>query len=274
MAKKEDKKGSGAVVAKQDFEARLQSEVQAARTDGEAIGACKAFEASAEVARLMKLATMYKALKNKEYKAYGMTAEEFCDSVGENRRNVDRMIEDLTPIIESFSDKFNEFSGCKFNKIRLLGRAVSDNVAEIEDGMIVFEGDKFGPKDLPEFLGRVEEAYSAKVKDGVKKGLDKELAVERKKRERDVSALKGELARWSEIIPESDTEMTKAAKQVMYCEAMYGQFEAAVSALAYEVMEVEDANIAAKIDGLWRTIYARIEHAASKWEAHKRGEVI
>ena len=272
MAKETKKKAAGAVVAKQDFEARLADEVAAARTDGEAIGACKAFEHDITYKRLMKLAVIKKTLESKEYKAHGMTAEEFCESVGEKYRSTHDILEDLEPIMMAFSASFADFAGLKINKIRLLGQAVSANIAEIEDGQIVFEGEKFGPKELPEFLDRVEEVTHAKIKDGVEKKLDGAVNAKTRQLKSANDILLQENKSLHEIIPLDKLDASKSEKQLMLIEHLYSKFEAAVSYLAFEEMEIEDVNTAANVEGLLKRMHARLMHLGEKWESHKKGE--
>jgi len=75
------------------------------------------------------------------------------------------------------------------------------------------------------------------------------------------------------IIPPGRENPSKAELQLYYAQAKYDDFESALGALCFAQMEIEDGNIAARIDGTLKTMYARIVHFAEKWEAHKKGDI-
>ena len=85
--------------------------------------------------------------------------------------------------------------------------------------------------------------------------------------------LQQQLDEFHKIIPASQKDVSKGEKQLMYAQAKYDEFEAALSALAFAEMEIDDIKIGSKIEGLLKTCHARLIHLAEKWDAHKRGDI-
>ncbi|MCL4492516.1 MAG: hypothetical protein M1510_11590 [Nitrospirae bacterium] len=85
--------------------------------------------------------------------------------------------------------------------------------------------------------------------------------------------LRQEIYEFHKIIPASQKDVSKGEKQLMYAQAKYDEFEAALSALAFNAMEIDDIKIGAKVEGLLKTCHARLIHLAEKWDAHKRGDI-
>lgn len=85
--------------------------------------------------------------------------------------------------------------------------------------------------------------------------------------------LKQEIREWHKIIPPALENASKGEKQLYYAQAKYDDFESALSALIFAEMEIDDIKIGAKVEGLIRTMHARIVHFAEKWEAHKKGDI-
>jgi hypothetical protein len=178
------KKSDGALVARQEFEAQLKVEVEAARSDGEAIGACVALDLNIEFNRLMKMAVIYRVLKNKEYKQYGLTQSQFFKAIGEKERTIEEHLKSLSPIFEAFQAKSAYFTGCKINEIKLLGKEIQAGSAYFEDGCLNWQGEKYEMKepDIKKLLGFIAESYEDRIKaekkqtDRVKKQAEKEEA--------------------------------------------------------------------------------------------------
>jgi transcriptional regulator with XRE-family HTH domain len=83
--------------------------------------------------------------KVKDSKAYrdrfGITWEQFCEHVGIKKRTMDRALGDLAPIRQDFLDTLANFSGVTFNKIKYLGMAVDENLANLAKNAIVYNGE-------------------------------------------------------------------------------------------------------------------------------------
>jgi hypothetical protein len=91
---------------------------------------------------LIEAVVLYRVKENKAYKEGGLTWAEFCEACGYEVRTADNVINDLRPIFNRFSENVSTFQGIGFNKIRYLGKSLSENVSEIDDGALVIEGEK------------------------------------------------------------------------------------------------------------------------------------
>lgn len=88
---------------------------------------------------LVKYVMMYQIRQEKEYKAGGMTWDQFCEASGEQRRSVDNKLKDIRPFVEGFSEKFSGLLKVPFSKIRYLGRSLSENFSGIKNGALVID---------------------------------------------------------------------------------------------------------------------------------------
>ncbi|MEJ2695581.1 MAG: hypothetical protein P8013_02935 [Candidatus Sulfobium sp.] len=104
------------------LEAKLDAAPWLFRMAGK-IEATSFFKSQSEFFRLV----MLKQVKDsKDYRDnYGMTWEEFCDSVKVDRRRIDEQLVDLRPFKAEFLADFANFSGVELHKIRYLGQAIS-----------------------------------------------------------------------------------------------------------------------------------------------------
>lgn len=193
--------------------ARLREEMDAVRQESFAMGAIKAIDANIAYNEFLKLMTIYRIKQQKDYKHGGMTWEQFCDANNITRRTIDLIIDEVKPVFESFSANLADLCGMPINKIRLLGRSVSANLAEIRDNAIVY-GDEIIPltpdhaDDIQALIERINED-TGKIKDELtaqKKAFDRVQADTRKsmvKLQKDLDKLTKE-ARKKDISPEED----------------------------------------------------------------------
>lgn len=158
-------------VAKMESEQQLQAmreSIESIRVESQAHGALQAIETNIAFQELLKAVTLQRIKQNKEYKAGGMTWVDFCESLGLSWRTVDLMLEDLRPIMDTFSAKIADFSGMPFSKIRMLGKQVSANLAEIKDNCLLY-GDESIPltpeyrDDLQALIDRIGEESKEKI---------------------------------------------------------------------------------------------------------------
>ena len=134
-------------LAKADADKQLEEmkgQIESIREESQALGALTAIEANIAYNELLRAVTLKRIKESKEYKAGGLTWDAFCDALGQPRRTVDLMLEDLRPVIESFSANFAGFCGMPFSKIRMLGKQISANLAGIENNCLVY-GDESIP---------------------------------------------------------------------------------------------------------------------------------
>lgn len=163
---------AGAAVAEAEKK-RLMGELPAIREESEAIGALKKIGCDNAYNETLKYMILYRIKQSKDYQKGGLTWVEFCDAIGEPQRTVDRIIEEMKPVYEKFSGNLADLSGYGFNKIRHLGKALSGNLAEIQDGVIVFDGEKIPL--TPEYKDEIE-AILDQLKDGLKEREDEAKA--------------------------------------------------------------------------------------------------
>lgn len=171
--KAHDNEGTQEVYALAQAEAEtkmsaLREEIDAVRVESQAMGVLQTLNATSAYGELLKAITLHKIKENKEYKKGGLTWVEFCESQGLECRTVDRMLGDLQPVIDTFSDSVVRFSGMPFNKIRLLGRQVSGQLSEIKDNCLIY-GDESIPltpeyrDDVQALIERISEEAKEKV---------------------------------------------------------------------------------------------------------------
>ncbi len=143
------------------------------------------FRAQSEFFRLV----MLKQVKDcKEYREkYGMSWEQFCESVGVSRRWIDEQLSDLKPFRVTFLEEFLRFSGVDFNKIKYLGDAVTGGTAGIKGNSIIFDGETIPvtpehAEEIQAVLERIEEALGKEQEEhqAEKKTLERRMADEKK----------------------------------------------------------------------------------------------
>lgn len=198
--------------------AEMRDSIEAVRQESQAMGALTAIEANIAYNELLRAVTLKRIKESKEYKAGGLTWDAFCNALGMERRTVDRMLDDIRPVIDSFSDKLSGFCGLPFSKIRLLGKQLSDNLSEIKDNCLVY-GDESIPltpdhaEDIQALIERIgEEAKAVKdeaestirTKDRLLKGKEDVI----KKQEKDLARFEKQV-RAKGLTPEEDSLLGK-----------------------------------------------------------------
>lgn len=149
---------------------RMRVDVGAVRIESQASGVLQAIETTIAFQEMLRVITLHRIKQSKDYKKGGLTWAEFCDSLGMECRTVDRMLEDIHPLVNSFSDKMSNLCGLPFNKIRLLGRQISDNLSEIKDNHLIY-GDESIPltpeyrDDIQALIERIGEEAREKVEE-------------------------------------------------------------------------------------------------------------
>lgn len=116
---------------------RMMVEASEMVEDAKAFGAIQMIDYHDKHNKLLRYAMFYKVKQDKAYKKSGATWDQFCESLGETSRNVNRILDDMGPIYDEFSDKMSDLLGVKFNKLRYLGRSKSDNLSDFKDGELV-----------------------------------------------------------------------------------------------------------------------------------------
>lgn len=162
-----------------DLEAALDAN-QAAYEDGKALGILSTIEYQNAHNEMLKYAVLYQVKRAKEYKKKGMSWSGFCAHLGENVRTVDRVLADMRPIYDKFSDKMSELSGLPLSQIRYLGRSVSDNMSEIDGDAIIVDDRRIILKpenkdEIESVLKELKESHKRELK-----AKDEAIEAERK----------------------------------------------------------------------------------------------
>lgn len=160
--------------------ARLKSEIVVEKEESRFEGILDKIDYDIAHNEFLKLLMLYRIKQTKEYKQGGKTWVEFCDAHGYPQRTADRLLEEIRPLFDNFSAKLADLAGITFNKIRLLGRSVSANLAEIKDGCLVYD-DQLIPLDI-EHKDEIE-AVIDQIKDEAEKAK-KEKSLEVKAKDR------------------------------------------------------------------------------------------
>lgn len=218
----------GAIAKAEKLELELEKakrEILAIQKESTALGKIKAADCNIAFNKLLKYAVIFEIKKNKDYRKGGMTWTDFCRSIGEADRTVERTLKDLRPIYDELSDKIYDFLGMSFNKARHLGRSISDGTSSIEDGTLIIDGAKI--PIAPENTDEIEAAIDAlkdshrrekeelqgkvkKLKRRVKNVENEEINGLRTERD----ALVKENVRLKKFDPEDGTDHTKQVEQL------------------------------------------------------------
>lgn len=113
---------------------KLRSEMEVKGSQREAMGILKKIHHDRAYNNLIEAVVLFRIKENKLYKEGGLNWEDFCEAINIDRREADRIITDIRPIFERFSDNLSSFLGVTFNKIRYLGKVNPDNLSSFVTG--------------------------------------------------------------------------------------------------------------------------------------------
>ena len=159
--------------------AKLRSEIESIREESQAMGVLKKIEYDLAHNQMLKYVVLHRIKTAKEYRKGGLTWKEFCDAIGEPDRTVDRILVELQPVMVTVSAKLADFTGMDFSKIRLLGRSISANLAEISEDGIVNIGGEMIPL-TPEHRDDLQAALERVIETNAKIISDKEATIKAK----------------------------------------------------------------------------------------------
>ena len=197
--------------------ANLKQEIQAGRDDGFAIGSIKTNKVHRDFANFLDALVLYRTHKDKTYKKHGLTWDKFCEAVGYDRRQADRIISEVAPIFEAFSDNLPVLYGVTFNDIRWLGKNKTDKLSGFsDDGKSLTIGNEqipATPEDITAYITHQKENYQAelKEKDATINAQKKVLANNEKfkiAKEREIEKLEGQ-AKEKGLLPEEEGFLKK-----------------------------------------------------------------
>lgn len=122
--------------------ARLRGEIEGEKAEQFMLGIIAKINYDAAHNNLLKYAVLYQYKQKKTYLKGGKSWEAFLQSISEERRNVDRIFDDLRPLYDDFQGQLSVLANLPFNKIRYLGRSLQGNLSGIEEGCLVFDGER------------------------------------------------------------------------------------------------------------------------------------
>ncbi|MHB8110894.1 MAG: hypothetical protein ACYDHW_12795 [Syntrophorhabdaceae bacterium] len=180
----------------------------------EAMGVLKKIQHDRAYNELIEAVVLFRVKENRSYKEGGLTWAEFCEASGYEVRTADNIINDLRPILNRFSENVSNLLGIGFNKIRYLGKSLSENVSEISDGALLIQGEKIPL--TPEHKDEIEAAID-KLQEDLKKQKE-EMAAQKKAHERvqadihkTVTKLEKELAQHKGFFDDKDLNDEESA---------------------------------------------------------------
>jgi len=174
----------------------------------EMAGKIKATHFFKEQAGFFDLLLLKQVKDSKEYRTrLGLTWEAFCDSIGVKRRTIDEHLEDLQPFRLDFLAAFRQFSGVDLSKIKYLGMAINEKMAEVAENAITYNGetiplDAEHRDDIQALLETLEESHKKQIedKDATLAAKDRLL----KAKEELVNKMERELKRLEKTVPKSE----------------------------------------------------------------------
>ena len=111
---------------------RLKEQLETLGPDREDMGVLRKINLDRAYNDLMEAVVLHRVKERKSYKQVGATWAGFCEAVGKNVRTVDLMLQDVRPLFEAFSEHLTEMAKMPFNKIRYLGKTISESGSDFE----------------------------------------------------------------------------------------------------------------------------------------------
>lgn len=228
--------------------------------------------------KMLKYATLYQIKQSKAYKKGGMTWEEFCVSIGEADRTVDRIIEDIKPVYDEFSAKLADLINMPFNKIRYLGRAKSAELVDFENGCLIFDGQKIqiSPENMEEIEAAIDAMKEAqklendKLKAKVEKlssNVKKIVKEETKSLEVERDALIEQNKRLKVFDP-AEKDHTWSVDQMKIIQKAMLEFCGACLRMKMDDRIADDMHIQGQVEGMMQTVDKTFRMMRKEWDEH------
>ena len=147
--------------------AQVRAHLEVVGDEREAVGILKKIRADRAYNDLIEAVVLYKVKKSKDYRKAGLTWIQFCDANGFPQTTADLIIRDVRPIFEGFSANLADLVGLKLNEIRVLGSAVSANLAEIQGNRLLFDGEAipFEPEAVQAVIEKLQDDLKTEKED-------------------------------------------------------------------------------------------------------------
>lgn len=257
--------------------ARMEAEIEAIREESRALGILQKISYDNAHNELLKYAMLYQIKQSKEYKKDGMTWEQFCEAAGENVRNVHRVLKDLKPVYDRFSDNLSCFLSVPLNKIRYLGKEFSDNLSENKDGHLILGEEKIPltPDNKDEIEAAIDTLIEShkKEKQTLKKQVkryknqsDKVVAEEVKGLTAERDALVKEVARLKEFDP-AEKDISWAEAYLAELKDLVAQFEVGVRRMVMDERLHEAMDLQAQCQVFIDTMVRQARGLQQDWDA-------
>lgn len=266
-------------VAQQRANAKLEkmtNEMDAVRDESKALGVLQKIDYDLAHNEMLKYAVLYQVKQDKEYKKGGMTWAEFCEEIGEQKRNADRILKDMKPVYDHFLDKMSNLLGFGLSKIRYLGRSKLDKMSNFEDGCLIFEGAKIPitPENAEEIEAAIDEMKKSRQieTDGLlkevnklTKNVDKIVKEETKTLEAERDALVEQNERLKVFDP-ADKDHEWSVDQMKMVQKTALEFTAACRRMKMDERIADDMHIQGKVEGLMAMVDKNFRMLRNEWD--------
>ena len=246
------------------------------RMDFEAVGKIKAAEFNLVTNKLLKYVTLYQIKTRKDHRKAGRTWVEFCESIGESKRSVDRILTELAPILQRIPAKQSEILGMPLHKIRFLGRSITADLAEISDNALVIGDHRI--EIIPENKEELEAAldlfkedqenerakYEKELKK-LQKKLDGAVSEETKALKAERDTLAKEVVRLKVFDPE-DKPVEWSIEQIKEVDSRCAEFVASCGRFIMDGRLDEHIELQAKIEGVMTHAEMALAELRKLWD--------
>jgi len=271
---------SDLIILKARQMAKDQEEFSAAmeRTH-QAIGRVQIGTLAARQLSLQSLVDLRRLKESGEYKKAGKTWATCCREGGWNRRNADRLIENLRPLALEFLDNLSNFrfSTIEAKRIAMLGTSVQlrdasklDKLSNSEAAIIIDEREvPFDEIHREEILTIVDEALSKREKEAKK--AEKELKEANKEHETEKKSLLKEIERLKPFDPE-DKGLDRSLKQMEEIEKGFNEWENGLRRFCFDKRLDTHPEIQARIEAIQVRVRERWLMFCEDWDAFANAE--
>ena len=196
------------VVSGSDNGMKLSEREQAVSMLAEYAGRIKSTIFAEAQSKFFQLIFLKEVKDKKEYREkLGMTWEQFCESLGMNRRTVDVQLQDIKAFKTEFLAAFAKILDTDFNKIKYLGEEVLAGSCQLQDNAIVYQGEQIPltpdhKEDIVALLDRLEESYKSQLSEKDSALVAKERIIQDKakhigKQEKEIERLEKQAAEYA-----------------------------------------------------------------------------
>lgn len=254
---------------------RVRSEQEAVRDESQAFGILQKIDYDLAHNKMLKFVVLHRIKQAKDYRQGGMTWAQFCEAIGESQRSVDRVLSEIQPIIEAASAKLADFTGMDFSKIRHLGRTLSANLAEIEDGTLVVDDVKIPLKpenkdDIEALIDNLRESQKKETGElrtkvaKLEKNLEKVVKEETETLRLERDGLIREVKRLKPFDLE-EKDRTWSVERMKAVEDACRGFVLACSKFSVDERLGEDMHLQGKIEGMMNEVDKEFADLRRRW---------